>query len=381
MSDYSQSFTVPTVFDLQDIHDNGLFFDCSIEVEGQRFDTHRVLLAGCSKKFYEKLMDNDTDTIILEAPYTAQAVQLFLEFLYTKKILLNLENLPGIIRLAYDFNITTLFNTINDFLHSVANPQTAITLLKGVSFALNKLPRFMKFCASLCEKASAETDFSFMAPQDFKMIIRKARFSSRYSRDAIIDKYCRARGVDPKLFDEFKRFDPALPDTISKKVTYSAIALAAPPDPGLFQKLKGQVTVEASGSLNGRDPSTIIEEDPIRHWFTESDGNAWVLFEFKDLYIQPTHYGVWSHGGASTLRNWQFQASNDRTTWIVLSTHQNDETLKEPFSQHEWPIETNGYFKYFRIIQTGFNWSGNRWLYLQKVEIWGVACAIEEDDV
>ena len=373
--EHSQEFNIPMNFDLADVYKDGLFYDCTVEVAGKSFKTHRVLLAGSSKYFYEKFKDGMTTELSLGDAYDAKCFGLFINFLYTRKITVTLANLNGLLKIAYNLEITTLFNLINDFLHTVANPDTAILLLRNVSFALSKLPRFMKFCATLVEKTSPTTDFAFMAPPEFKILIKKARFSSGYVRDEIIERYCKARCVDQKEFDEFKRFDPALPDTSIKKQSFSAVCLAAPPDPGLFKRLAGSVEVEASGSLNGRDPHTLIEEDPIKHWFTESDGNAWVLFEFKDLYIQPTHYAIWSHGGSSTLRNWAFQASNDRTNWVVLSTHNNDESLKEPFSQKEWPLDTNGYFKYFRIIQTGFNWSGNRWLYLQKVEIWGVACS------
>jgi hypothetical protein len=141
--------------------------------------------------------------------------------------------------------------------------------------------------------------------------------------------------------------------------------------------MASQIKVSASGMLNGRDPATIIEESPKRHWFTESDGNAWVLIEFTELYIQPTDYGIWSHSGASTLRNWAFQGSNDRMNWVVLSSHRNDETIRAPFSSGIWPINTNGFFKFFRILQTGNNWSGNRWLSMMKLEIWGVACSMD----
>ena len=34
-------------------------------------------------------------------------------------------------------------------------------------------------------------------------------------------------------------------------------------------------------------------------------------------------------------------------------------------------IKSKDYYRYFRVIQTGSNWAGNRWLYLLKVDIWG----------
>jgi hypothetical protein len=61
----------------------------------------------------------------------------------------------------------------------------------------------------------------------------------------------------------------------------------------------------------------------------------------------------------------------------VLSTHRNDEKIRAPFSSATWPVNTNGFFKYFRVLQTGNNWSGNRWLYMMKLEIWGIACSMD----
>jgi hypothetical protein len=109
----------------------------------------------------------------------------------------------------------------------------------------------------------------------------------------------------------------------------------------------------SSGMFDGRDASSVIQEKPRRHWFTESEGNARVPIEFTELFIRPTDDAIWSHGGASTLRNWAFQASNDSLNWIVLSTHRNDESIRAPFSTATWPINTNGFFKYFRVLQTG----------------------------
>lgn len=146
-----------------------------------------------------------------------------------------------------------------------------------------------------------------------------------------------------------------------------------PPNPGLVHGLASEINVSSSGQLNGRDPSSIIQENPSHHWYTESDGKAWVLLEFQSSLINPTHYAIWSHGGTSTLRNWCFQGSNDRQNWTDLSVHQNDESIREPLSKGEWPISTNQTFKYFRLMQTGENWAGNKWLYLRKIDLWGVA--------
>lgn len=375
MTEQVHQYTEQTAFDLSAIYESSRFCDCVVVVENQEFKAHRVILAA-SSKYFNKVFEDETVTRVELKDISKDSFSQFLLFTYTNKINVSAETAQGLLRIAYNLEAPTLLDVLAKFLDEVTKPAIVLTLLKEVHFALSKLPRFLKMAATSIEDIHPKTDFSFMDKEDFRILIKKSRFPNQYIRDDIIERYCKATGIDIEEFAEFKAFDPSLPDESVGKMTFSAVCLTSPPDSGLFARLgPDQVEVFGSGALNGRDPSTLIEEDPIRHWFTESDGNAWVLFEFKELYIQPTHYGIWSHGGSSTLRNWSFQASNDRSNWIVLSTHNNDESIKEPFSEHIWPIDTNGFWRYFRIIQTGNNWSGNRWLYMQRVEIWGVACS------
>jgi len=374
MSELTQEYNISTTFDFEQILNPVRFCDCTIIVGGTEFRSHRVLLAGCSS-YFACFFFSDSVTVCELKDYCPIAFQQFLNFLYTKKVTVTPDSLPALIRIAYYLEIKTLFDVVAEFLDQVASYRSALGLLKGSSFALTKLQGFRKYISSMIEKLGLETDFSFMDIQDFKFLIKSSRFKNQYQREELIQKYCLGKGINTDDFAEFKLFDPALPDESMHRTSFSAIVLSSPPDNGLFQLLSNQMGVSASGSLNGRDPKTVIQENPIRHWFTESDGNAWVLFEFKELYVQPTHYAIWSHGGSSTLRNWAFQASNDRSNWVVLSTHRDDEGVREPFSNKMWSIDTKGFFKYFRIIQTGSNWSGNRWLYLLRVEMWGVACS------
>jgi hypothetical protein len=239
------------------------------------------------------------------------------------------------------------------------------------------LPRFLKVAAALIEALVNETDFGFLDPDAFKLLISRARFTSKYARDEIVSKYIAGRSGAPEAVAELSSPTPGVIEDTIERSAYSAVFICSPPDPGLLRSLSAQVLVTSSAMLTARDPTSIIEEAPDHHWYTESHGNAWVMVEFTELYIQPTDYGIWSHIGASTLRNWDLHGSNDTVSWVVLATHRDDESLRTPGSSAIWPVNTNGFFKYFRLIQTGNNWSGNRWMYLLKIEIWGVACQME----
>lgn len=376
MHEQVQEYNLNISFDYSFLKEDKEFSDCIVVVEGTEFKCHRVLLSGLSPIFYSKFKGGKTTRIELPN-ITREGFEIFLNFLCTSCLSLTIETLPAVLRIGYEYEIKTLFDACCEYTDTSTSTRTVLHLLETLSFALHKLPNLIKFAASLLEVLSNETDFSFLSPETFKLLISRVRFTSNYARDDIIKKYLESTGEDPKKFSDFtESLAGAVDDTI-QRTAFSAVFICSPPDPGLLHSMNSQIVVTSSGQLNGRDPRSIIEDNPIRHWFTESDGNAWVLIEFTELYIQPTDYGIWSHGGASTLRNWCFQGSNDRQSWVILSNHRDDETIRDPFSSGEWPINTNGFFKYFRILQTGNNWAGNRWLYLMKVEIWGVACQMD----
>ncbi|KAH0793393.1 BTB/POZ domain containing protein [Histomonas meleagridis] len=368
-------FHVPITFDF---NKSDLFTDCTLNFGKESLRSHRILLTGCSKKFSEFFSSDEITTADL-SQYSIESFRTFLVFLYTGNISLNYQNLQGIVKIACDFDINSLITTCSEFIDQICTTRSCLQLLTEIKFALSKFPNFLKYAATLIEKLSTETDFSFMTPKEFKLLISYSRFSNNYTRDDIIKRYLTATNLTSVNIDDYTTLQSDSDDSL-QRTSYSAVAICSPPNDGLTQLLRNQIKVYSSGMFNGRDPTSIVQSQPKQHWFTESDGNAWVLIDFEPLYVQPTDYAIWSHGGYSTLRNFTFQASNDRKNWVVLSVHRDEKAIKEPFSTCTWPVNTNGFFRYFRIVQTGNNWSGNRWMYLMKLEIWGVACTIQKDD-
>ena len=352
-----------------------LFTDCTIRVGSELLRSHRVLLCACSDDFSKALSSEKSASIDLEG-CELRTVEAFLDFLYTGKITLTSENFSQITVFSCNYDIKELIAICSDFIEMMTSTRSCLALLRELHSCLSKLPKFLNDVASLMEKLSNETDFSFMDSSEFKLLISKTRFRNDTTRDEIVKNYIEATGEDSEKFSEFIKCN----DEETLKTDYSIFCIKTPPEVGLIHDLKKDITVYASGMLSGRDPSTVIEENPKVHWFTESDGCPWLLIDFGDIYVQPTDYAIWSHGGCSTLRSWCFQGSNDRINWVVLSDHNNDNTIKEPFSTATWPVNTNRFFRFFRVIQTGNNWSDNNWMYMRKIEIWGVACTMEGDE-
>lgn len=379
MSVQTHLYTYVPRFDFSNIVNNKEFCDCKVKVGSKVFDSHKVLLSGTSKYFHEIFKKQGSSEVVVDTKLcTEKGFEYYMDFMYFHSCVVTFDNLPEMLGAAYNLKFDPLLSVVTQFINEQANEANDLHLLKVCGFALDKLPKFLKYSADHIVNLTKKTDFSFMAVKDFKLLLSHCKFNEMFTLEELISNYRRKNNVPESEFSDLKRHNPAASAGGSRKDGQELVHQCSPPEKGLFANFGlGRLSVSNSGSLNGRDPKTLCEEDPARHWFTESggktDGNAWVLFEFIDSKVKPSHYGLWSHGGASTLKSWSFQASNDKAQWVVLSAHTNDESLKEPFSEKVWPLQSDGYYRYFRIIQTGNNWNNNRWLYIQRVEIWGKA--------
>jgi hypothetical protein len=369
-------YNISPKFDFSFAVKSSAFTDCTISAGGTSFSCHRLLLSGVSPVLCTRFTDQ-TITQLDFPDFSPDSFRVFLDYVLTSRLNLSHPRIAGVLKIALDLEIKSLADACSEFIDQTTNARTILFLLREVGFALSHLPNLVQFSAALIEALQSDTDFSFLPASDFKLLIAHARFTSQYVRDDIITKYLQGTHEDPEKFTEFS--DSQLREIADplERTHYSAIFICSPPDPGLLVSLSAQVQVTATGMNTGRNPASVIEAEPIDHWYTKSDGNAWVMFEFTEVYIQPTDYGIWSHAGASTLKNWVFQGSNDKQSWAVLSTHRNDESVRNPMAAATWALETNCFFKYFRVMQTGNNWSGNHWMYLRRFEIWGVACYMD----
>jgi hypothetical protein len=80
-----------------------------------------------------------------------------------------------------------------------------------------------------------------------------------------------------------------------------------------------------------------------------------------------------AQGGCYALRNWNFEGSNDGVEWVVLRQHVNDQSLAaQQYATASWDVNPDGLaFSHFRIHQTGVNSSGNHYLMMGGLELYG----------
>lgn len=125
----------------------------------------------------------------------------------------------------------------------------------------------------------------------------------------------------------------------------------------------------------GKVEDIVSRSSEPRNCHTKDRPNSWFAIDLG-VSIIPTAYTL-RHArgyGKSALRTWQLEMSKDGSTWEVLKTHQNDESLLEPGSTCTWQLEarkgTEGW-RHVRILQTGRNGTNKNYLSLSGFELYG----------
>jgi hypothetical protein len=75
----------------------------------------------------------------------------------------------------------------------------------------------------------------------------------------------------------------------------------------------------------------------------------------SNFVLRPKHYTL-RHGyyrDNVNLRRWRFEASNDGELWDTLSIHDPDDALGGTYGSKTWPVETEKWYRMFRIIVFG----------------------------
>ena len=95
--------------------------------------------------------------------------------------------------------------------------------------------------------------------------------------------------------------------------------------------------------------------------------------------LQVDHYCL-RHGNnyeRYILRNWNLEGSNNNIDWTVLREHKDDRSLaEEAYSEGDWDVNSaasNSPYRFFRILQTGPNSSGNHHLICCGIELYGMS--------
>jgi len=141
-------------------------------------------------------------------------------------------------------------------------------------------------------------------------------------------------------------------------------------------QLTGKIFVTFS-SIEVGSSADFLNKTPSELW-TKDVPASWFMIDFgENTTVAPTHYTL-RHGGnyrSDSLRTWNIQGSKDGKNWVVLRSHNQDQSLTDKFATNTWPVKVldpgDLGFRYFRILQTGRNSSNHNFLVICGIEFFG----------
>jgi hypothetical protein len=138
---------------------------------------------------------------------------------------------------------------------------------------------------------------------------------------------------------------------------------------------KGIVEVSASGIHWSDCPLSIVVDfkSSSPKFGTPNVTNSWILIDFRNSRINPTHYSIrsrtdedWYH-----LRSWVVEGSNNGENWVNLDVRENNCDLTGSGAIHTFAVGNPGAFGIIQIRQTGTNSGNCHYLQLKSVEFFG----------
>jgi hypothetical protein len=86
-------------------------------------------------------------------------------------------------------------------------------------------------------------------------------------------------------------------------------------------------------------------------------------------YSLKAHSITWSE--VNFLRSWRFEGSHDGLNWDSLDTQTDNTTLTENDKEDSFPVSASTGYRFLRILILNRNWSGNNWVGMQQIELFG----------
>jgi hypothetical protein len=138
------------------------------------------------------------------------------------------------------------------------------------------------------------------------------------------------------------------------------------------------VSITASSIGNAQShPLRYVADFENRSMFhTNSEGNSWICYNFKDMLIILTHYSIRTRRdvNGNHLRSWKLEGSIDGLKWVRIDDRTGDSSLNSAGAISTFSI-SEGFQSTSRMIrlqQTGMNSSGGTSLVVSAIEFFGV---------
>lgn len=125
-------------------------------------------------------------------------------------------------------------------------------------------------------------------------------------------------------------------------------------------------------------PKNVVDfNNDKMNFISNNDQNSWLLYDFKQRKVKPSHYSIKSHhwGGKGNYhpQNWRIEGSNDNVNWNVLDTRSNEKSLDDKSVSNTFTIKNdfNDFFRYLRIALNGVSTRNDHFLCFSSLEYFG----------
>eukprot|EP01062_Namystynia_karyoxenos_P047200 TRINITY_DN354_c0_g2_i1.p1 TRINITY_DN354_c0_g2~~TRINITY_DN354_c0_g2_i1.p1 ORF type:complete len:449 (+),score=121.19 TRINITY_DN354_c0_g2_i1:96-1442(+) len=139
----------------------------------------------------------------------------------------------------------------------------------------------------------------------------------------------------------------------------------------------GAVMVKMSSLWAGR-PEMITDHTLTNQvLFTRHEPESWVAVDLLTVKVCPNGYSFAHRSDMPKYfaRNWLFQGSNDGHNWDTIYQHQRDETISERCLHGSWAVQSQGYYRMFRVYMSGDgNSRGTNTLVVTCFDVYGTTC-------
>jgi hypothetical protein len=132
---------------------------------------------------------------------------------------------------------------------------------------------------------------------------------------------------------------------------------------------KGIVRMESETVFDG-DVENLLDLWSDSEYCSKDEPGRWVLWEFQESFIRPTHYTIRSSRD-KYLKSWLVEGSMDGKKWTELDQRKNDTHLKGNFAVQTFDVKSPVECRFVRLTQTGKNHSESNCLSFCALEIFG----------
>ena len=203
-------------------------------------------------------------------------------------------------------------------------------------------------------------------------------FDIEYMNHGTFKKICESINVTKENDKTERRYEtPSLEFKYKKGEEFNGIMKYLSDKSGGNIHDNGTIEI-TSNSIGYRVPKETVDyqnDGSAFRFNNNSTPNAEICFDFKNMQVQLTSYSIKSinwNKDDDHLKSWILEVSKDGNKWEKIDEHNNDSQLNSPYAVATFNTkETNSFYRYVRLTQTGPNWQNDYHTAFSMIEFHG----------